>query len=318
MSPAKEQWELFVSDTLWPLVEENAFYQTVLHISDAVKECMDEEHPSEHLAKLQDTIDTQSDACKARYETVLNEVHTVHSPFFTTIAHSILHSRGSIHILTNGYVSHVLSAVEKHESIPDFNAHKLFEESRWTEDAMKQYWTQAITRQVENYHRQLKDGISYSGFAHSMKQLRSTSSTVSVEPWVEKVVEYQTEPIFSPALLTELVQGLVYNAVRAVEQAGRTDPVFVTVDRSDDDQLLVRIEDGGPGIQDSIQKRLFTERISESETGGRWCYVCGNMIRRIYGGTIEITDTSENGTTIEIRIPLGKELPKDFEDGLVI
>jgi PAS domain S-box-containing protein len=107
------------------------------------------------------------------------------------------------------------------------------------------------------------------------------------------------------AVLRQTVYNLVQNAVEA-SPSGSTVEVSAAVE---DQRLVLRIRDRGPGIPAEIRARVFepffTTKPSSVKTGGMGIGLA--LVRRsveALGGTIEILDREGGGTEFVVRMPL--------------
>lgn len=114
-----------------------------------------------------------------------------------------------------------------------------------------------------------------------------------------------------PVMLSEAIENLLDNASRygcanrpgraGAEQTGR---VALSVTYSDL-EVVVRVEDDGPGIPEGLRDRIFERfvRGEDDATGG--CGLGLSIVRKTvdaHGGTVRILDTLD-GASFEIRLP---------------
>lgn len=101
---------------------------------------------------------------------------------------------------------------------------------------------------------------------------------------------------------------LVENAMEAVLAAESDDKEVRVLIRQTESVLLMEIADNGPGIPEEMVTRIFQKGYSskEGEKRGYGLYLV-KTIADSFGGTIEVDNMSENGTTIRIEIPEGEE-----------
>jgi signal transduction histidine kinase len=101
--------------------------------------------------------------------------------------------------------------------------------------------------------------------------------------------------------LIQVIINLVRNAVQAtVEQQS----IWVELSASADGQVVISVEDEGPGIAAEIRPRLFSAFASNKgvEGMGMGLYM-SKMIVEAHHGAIECFDRAPTGTRFEIRIP---------------
>lgn len=109
-----------------------------------------------------------------------------------------------------------------------------------------------------------------------------------------------------PDRVLQVLMNLVQNALRATEERPRGDaaPVQITA-RQRDDELLIVIEDDGPGLPDDVRARLFEPFVTTRPPGegtGLGLYV-SQMIARELGGELRLDDRGGRGTAATLSLP---------------
>lgn len=120
---------------------------------------------------------------------------------------------------------------------------------------------------------------------------------------------------FAPALMDydkiyEAIYNIADNAIKYSPEGG-----FVHIDvNADSTDMIIRIEDNGPGIPDEERDRIFERfyRLDDSrarDTGGTGL---GLAISKeavvMHGGTVEVTNASDVGSIFTIRLPYKKSI----------
>ncbi|CAN5831917.1 hypothetical protein BH11MYX3_BH11MYX3_45230 [soil metagenome] len=104
--------------------------------------------------------------------------------------------------------------------------------------------------------------------------------------------------------LGQLITNLVVNSAAAIASDGLDNEIVITT-RTDGDQVLLAIEDSGPGIPEELFERVFepyfTTKSSEFGTGLGLAYV--RRIAERHGGSARVTRGSLRGARIEVRLP---------------
>ncbi|HEY3317141.1 MAG TPA: HAMP domain-containing sensor histidine kinase [Coriobacteriia bacterium] len=106
------------------------------------------------------------------------------------------------------------------------------------------------------------------------------------------------------ARLAQLTRNLLENAARHAGSRVRVST------RAEGDEAVLTVSDDGTGIAEADRERVFERFVrldegrSRSDGGtGLGLAVC-RAIARAHGGEIRVADTSETGTTFEVRLPL--------------
>ena len=107
-------------------------------------------------------------------------------------------------------------------------------------------------------------------------------------------------------LLHQALENLVQNAIE-FSPAGGTVKVTVTTDR---DQVILSVTDEGPGIPDYALGRLFERfySLARPDTGKKGTGLGLNFVREVaksHGGTIRVTNRTEEGVLAELSLPRG-------------
>ncbi|MBW2622604.1 MAG: sensor histidine kinase [Deltaproteobacteria bacterium] len=105
------------------------------------------------------------------------------------------------------------------------------------------------------------------------------------------------------AQLQQVIFNLVSNAIDAIG----TDGLIQIVCRIEDQNIIVRITDDGPGMPEDVQKHIFdpfyTTKDASMGTGlGLW--VSHNIMEKM-GGVISLESREQKGTTFTMQIPIG-------------
>jgi signal transduction histidine kinase len=108
-----------------------------------------------------------------------------------------------------------------------------------------------------------------------------------------------------PQQLRQLVWNLVTNAVEAMAGEGT---LLIKLEAAGSD-LVLTVQDDGPGIPDALRDRIF-EPLFSTKTGGTGLGLA--VVRQIaadHGGTVEVRKPVERGAEIAVRLPRGNPPP---------
>src|SRR5574339_257497 len=102
--------------------------------------------------------------------------------------------------------------------------------------------------------------------------------------------------------VNQVFLNIINNAIKILEQG----QVIVSVQRQNND-VLVKITDNGPGIPSKIKDKLFTKFVTGSKSGtGLGLYICKNIIEK-HGGKIWSENNQYKGATFSFTIPIKTE-----------
>jgi signal transduction histidine kinase len=110
--------------------------------------------------------------------------------------------------------------------------------------------------------------------------------------------------VSDPGQVRQVLVHVVTNALQAVGPQGR---VTISLER-ENQAVLFRIQDDGPGIPQDIRDRIFDPFFSTKPPGqgaGLGLSVSRDILERL-GGAITVTSRMGEGTTFTIRLPLGE------------
>lgn len=129
-----------------------------------------------------------------------------------------------------------------------------------------------------------------------LHQFASSKVTLKVQ------VEYPGTARFDENKLKRAIFNLARNAIEAMPDGGR---FTLTVSREEDD-LVFRAADNGPGIPNEIADKLFESFVSSGKVNGTGLGLA--MVRKIakeHGGIVECKTRVGKGTVFELRFPAG-------------
>jgi signal transduction histidine kinase len=110
------------------------------------------------------------------------------------------------------------------------------------------------------------------------------------------------------AQLERALLNLIVNAAEALDGCETRQIEICT--EAEEDEALVSVRDTGPGIPVDKQARMFEPFFTTKATGtGLGLYSCRRIVEEEHGGSLELDSREGAGTTITIRLPLGKPRP---------
>jgi signal transduction histidine kinase len=100
--------------------------------------------------------------------------------------------------------------------------------------------------------------------------------------------------------ISQVISNLLSNAVKFTEKG----TVYISADNKDG-QVIISVEDTGPGIDPEIMSRLFTKFTSKSQTGTGLGLFISKSIIEAHGGRIWAENNKDKkGATVAFRLPL--------------
>lgn len=101
--------------------------------------------------------------------------------------------------------------------------------------------------------------------------------------------------------LNQALLNLINNAINIIKEG----EIIVSLERQDNNNtLLIRIIDNGPGIPSNIKDKLFMKFVTGSKSGtGLGLYICKNIIEK-HGGKIWADNNKNKGANFNFTIPI--------------
>jgi signal transduction histidine kinase len=123
---------------------------------------------------------------------------------------------------------------------------------------------------------------------------------------IQVTTQYGDLPMIEcyPAQLNQVFLNLIQNAVHALE--GRPEPKIHISTAQENNQIVVRISDNGPGIPKEIQSKIFDPFFTTKPVGkgtGLGLSIAYSIVQR-HNGEISFETEAGKGTTFIIRIPI--------------
>ena len=139
----------------------------------------------------------------------------------------------------------------------------------------------------------------------------TTDLTTSLDPALPLVTCY-------PADINQVILNLIINAAQAIREntAGespRMGRIMIST-KQEGNEAVLSVSDTGTGIPPEAQPHIFNPFFTTKEVGkgtGQGLTIAHNIIVKKHGGKISFVTTPGEGTTFEVRLPLGKQGPPE-------
>ena len=100
--------------------------------------------------------------------------------------------------------------------------------------------------------------------------------------------------------LWQLFENLIINGIQAMDDGGEIN----IKKRISGNNVLVEVRDSGPGIDQETAEKIFDPFFSTKEKGTGLGLAIGFSIARAHGGSLELLETSDEGSCFRVALPL--------------
>jgi signal transduction histidine kinase len=123
-------------------------------------------------------------------------------------------------------------------------------------------------------------------------------------------VEARALPVRIDAmLLKRCLDNLVRNAVQALRNTGKQDPLIVVAARAEKDRAVLEVRDNGPGIPKEVRERVFDPYYTTKSDGTGLGLAIVKKIVLEHEGEIVCTEAAEGGAALQIWLPFSRTRP---------
>jgi two-component system, OmpR family, sensor histidine kinase VicK len=124
-------------------------------------------------------------------------------------------------------------------------------------------------------------------------------------------LDYRPKDIFVEAdrvRVTQVISNILSNAVKFTK--GKGSMIFITIEKKQNQEVIVKIKDTGTGIDPEILPRLFSKFASKSYQGtGLGLYISKGIIESHGGRIWAENNADERGATFSFSLPVSKQQP---------
>jgi len=135
-------------------------------------------------------------------------------------------------------------------------------------------------------------------FADLRRQIALEVASLPIE--LDFQVDTKLVARFDEGRLSRVVHNLARNAIEAMAEQGG---VLTISARLEGDELVIGVQDTGPGIPHAIEGQLFQSFVTMGKAGGTGLGLA--IVKKIveeHGGTVSVRSSAE-GASFEIRLP---------------
>ncbi len=147
-------------------------------------------------------------------------------------------------------------------------------------------------------------------FPDLILELFATVTPLAEQDGVELVLDACEDTISSdPRRLRQIMLNLLSNAIKF----GDHKPVRVACTRDDENRLVLEVQDGGPGIAEEDQERIFEEFVQlehQQAPGTGFGLPISRRLAELLSGTLTVTSTPGEGSAFRLILPAAGSEPK--------
>lgn len=146
-----------------------------------------------------------------------------------------------------------------------------------------------------------------------LEHVRTLLNTKAIMSNIEILLDYQceTKQIYCEEnQLKQVLINLLKNAIEAMPSGGE---IMMEAENIDEDSVCIRVVDQGCGIPEHSLPKLGEPFYTTKQQGtGLGLMISGKIIRE-HGGTMEFLSRENEGTTVEIKLPISPPVPEEAE-----
>ncbi len=160
-----------------------------------------------------------------------------------------------------------------------------------------------LLREMLDYSRPLELRLKPQPLNNLVREVVSLSSLLAEEAGVELREDLDArlgQSVMDGARVKQVILNLVQNAVQASPRGG-TVRVSTRLGR---EYAELRVADQGPGIPPEHRDKLFFPFFTTKQGGTGLGLAISHKIIEAHGGTVELVESSESGSTFRVRLPL--------------
>ena len=204
--------------------------------------------------------------------------------------------------------------------------HRLLPElSESSADLLKRM-TQTITQQVESMKTMVNAFSEYARTPSLQLQRVSINKLISDvaelyranEQHVEIILNLQALPDIKIDIhrMRQVIVNLVKNSLEALEDQASPRIITLSTELTETDEVLIRIEDNGPGIEEILLPELFDPYVSNKPKGSGLGLAIVKKIIEEHSGNISVRNNDQGSAIFTILLPTSSTFKEQQSDNL--
>lgn len=147
-------------------------------------------------------------------------------------------------------------------------------------------------------------------FAHWVRPLAYSFESLAIRKQIDYQVILPSEPLichFDPEKIEKILNNLLSNAFKFTPEEGQ---IKFTIEKGDNNNILVKVADSGIGIPASAQDHIFdrfyqVDQSANPAIGGTGIGLAlTKELVKLHEGTIEVTSQMDKGTSFSLMLPI--------------
>lgn len=210
------------------------------------------------------------------------------------VAHEIRNPLGTIANCLGMLARPALSLAERSKalSLAEENVDRL---NQIVTDTLSASRTEVVRREPVSLPRLVDDVLAGFSLGHN-DRLRLNLEIEPNLPYIDA----------APQQMRQVIWNLVANAMDAMKGEGR---LALRISR-EDDFVVIRLSDSGPGIPDALREKIFEPLFTTKAEGtGLGLSIVRGIVTE-HGGTVRVEESSRLGASIAVRLPAIVERPR--------
>jgi len=169
----------------------------------------------------------------------------------------------------------------------------------------------AIVTEFSKYARMPPPSFARVNLGELLRSIGSLHDAPELTGGARVVVLLATEAtlVADANQLNQVFTNLVQNGIESAKAAGELPRVTLRLSSRGADEVCVRVEDNGPGVEPTIRARLFDPYVTTKREGTGLGLAIVQTIVHEHGGEVRLVDDEPTGAAFEVLLPLEGPAP---------